>query len=183
MYCKRIIATKNFELIYIFRYPCRYNFLASRTPHTALHLGLLQKAKFEFYQGSVRKISSSTSRPLSSSVPNNRTTSEILLQGASIEDASIVNDLDDLPLKHVNSKLELNTSRKGYFAHKLQPMFAECARYATLSGPTTKEHPSNPVRKAKNDITLDNSSEIIDAEQPVYRYLESYFSVNFESIF
>eukprot|EP01035_Chromulina_nebulosa_P022071 gene22071-28570_t len=145
-----------------------YNFLASRTPHTALHLGLLQKAKFEFYQGSVRKISSSTSRPLSSSVPNNRTTSEILLQGASIEDASIVNDLDDLPLKHVNSKLELNTSRKGYFAHKLQPMFAECARYATLSGPTTKEHPSNPVRKAKNDTTLDNSSEIIDAELPDY---------------
>lgn len=180
MYCKRIIAPKKLELIYIFCYPFRYKFLASRTPHTALHLGLLQKAKFEFHQGSVRKI---TSRPLSSSVPNNRTTSEILLQGASIENVSIVNDLDDLPLKHVSSKLELNTSRRGYFTHKLQPMFAECTRYATLSGPTTKEHPSNLERIAKNDTALDNSSEIIDADLPVYRYLESCFSVKYESIF
>lgn len=149
--------------------------MASRTPHTALHLGLLQKANFEFHKGSVRKVASPIRRCVSSSGPNDSNTSKILPQDASIEEISVVNDLDDLNLRHVNSKLELNTSRGGYYAHKLQPMFAECARYATESGPTAKKQPSNQRRSVRNDTTQNNSSEIIiDAELSVYRYFEGY---------
>jgi len=111
-----------------------YNFLASRTPHTALHLGILKKAKFELRKsdskdGYIHRLSSPPRSPTRKSSDDRAPSPKADPTATHHEPNSNPN-----PVVVIESRLEMDVGRELLSRQRnLQPLFTECARYGSIT--------------------------------------------------
>lgn len=119
-----------------------YNFLSSGTPHTALHLGILKKAKFELRKsnnsnGYIHRLGSPSKSPTRSTsdvqIPNPKHPSTGEKQ-QNLNPTAALFEPEPNPVMVIESRLEMEVGRELLSRQqRLQPLFAECARYGGIT--------------------------------------------------